>query len=194
MDDLSLSLLDICMNAIEADATTIKATLDYRPGERCLAMWVEDNGTGMDEDTARRAADPFFTKRPTRRVGLGLSFLKHASTNTGGSFQIRTTPGQGTEVKAVFRSDHVDMPNIGDIPESILTFASHPKTHDFTFVYRHADDRFVFDLGEVLSMMDKEEMNQGPIRRYLYDMLEEGITLKKGEYHEDFEGIKGIAR
>jgi hypothetical protein len=86
------------------------------------------------------------------------------------------------------------MPKIGDLPETILTFASHPKTHDFTFLCHDGKDRFVFDLGEILGMMDKEEMNHGPIRRYLHDMLDEGITLKEGEYNEDFEGIKGTTR
>ena len=46
----------------------------------------------------KRVMDPFFTTRTTRKVGLGVPFLKMACEMTGGSFDIRSQPGVGTTV------------------------------------------------------------------------------------------------
>ncbi len=194
MDDLSLSLLDICMNSAEADASTVKASIMTYPDDHKLEMTVEDDGVGMENDVAEKATDPFYTQRPSRKVGLGLPLLKHAATNTGGDFHIRTRPGKGTIVRAVFHMDHVDMPNLGDLASSVLTFVLHPKTNDFTFTYGDVKNTFVFDLNEILRIIDKDDLSNGSIRRYIYDMLQEGINMKEGENHEDIEGIKTVTR
>ncbi|MBD9678005.1 PAS domain S-box protein [Pseudomonas sp. PDM18] len=61
----------------------------------CLA--VTDSGQGMDEDTLRRAAEPFFTTKPTGKgTGLGLSIVHGLAQQQGGALLLRSTPGQGT--------------------------------------------------------------------------------------------------
>lgn len=194
MDDLSLSLLDICMNSVEADASAVKASIVTYPDDHKLEMTVEDDGIGMENEVAEKATDPFYTQRPLRKVGLGLPLLKHAATNTGGGFHIKTCPGRGTVVRAVFHMNHVDMPNLGDLAGSVLTFVLHPKINDFTFTYGNAKETFVFDLNEILRVIDKDDLDNGIIRRYLYDMVQEGIKMKEGENHEDTQGIETAAR
>ena len=69
------------------------------PGDYvCVA--VTDSGQGMDEDTLRRAAEPFFTTKPTGKgTGLGLSIVHGLAQQQGGALLLRSTPGSGTTVE-----------------------------------------------------------------------------------------------
>ena len=58
--------------------------------------------------------EPFYTTRTTRKVGLGLPFLIQNAEQTGGSVTLTSEPGKGTEVRAVFHSDHIDC-RLGEI-------------------------------------------------------------------------------
>src|SRR5262249_3922753 len=56
---------------VGATDTGITAGLGARD---CVALWVRDSGTGMTQDVAARAFDPFFsTKDVGKGTGLGLS-------------------------------------------------------------------------------------------------------------------------
>jgi hypothetical protein len=49
----------------------------------------------MDEETCRRATDPWFTSRTTRKVGLGLPLLQMNAGLSGGGVTIDSAPGKG---------------------------------------------------------------------------------------------------
>jgi signal transduction histidine kinase len=61
---------------------------------------VEDTGTGMTEDVARRAVEAFFTtKADEAGTGLGLSMVHGFAQQCGGCVSIASTAGQGTVVR-----------------------------------------------------------------------------------------------
>jgi PAS domain S-box-containing protein len=61
----------------------------------CLS--VQDSGIGMDEETLRRAMEPFFTtKGPGKGTGLGLSMVHGVAEQSGGWFSLRSREGEGT--------------------------------------------------------------------------------------------------
>ena len=74
-----MNVLDVAQNSVAAGAKLIRITLDAQPGADTLALVVEDDGKGMDEETVRRVTDPFYTTRTTRKVGLGLPLLQMAA-------------------------------------------------------------------------------------------------------------------
>ena len=148
MKDLSLNLLDIAENSVKAGATLTKLLLTQE-GD-LLTFRVEDDGCGMTEEVLRGVVDPFYTTRTTRKVGLGLPLLRMAAEQTGGSMEVAsrhcdTHPDDhGTVVTAVFHTDHIDCPPIGDMVATVTTLIQgHPDTD---FLFRHADGETVVEL------------------------------------------------
>lgn len=141
MDELSLYVLDICMNSVRAGAKTITILLTEE-GE-ILRFSVEDDGCGMDEETVRKIKDPFFTTRTTRKVGLGIPFLEMLAGQTGGGVTLRSTPegtgeNHGTFIEATFGKDHVDFIPLGDMAATVTTLIQ--GAPDVRFVFRHKTD------------------------------------------------------
>lgn len=118
MKDISFHITDIAENCIRAGASHIRIELTL-VGNR-LELTVADNGCGMDEQTVRRVTDPFYTTRTTRRVGLGLPFLFQNAGQSGGSAEVDSAVGKGTTVRAVFITDNIDCPPVGDIAETLM--------------------------------------------------------------------------
>lgn len=86
MDELSLYVLDITMNSVRAGATEISVEL-FEHGE-WIDFTVRDNGCGMTKEQLEKLENPFFTTRKTRKVGLGIPFLKMLAEMTGGNVKI----------------------------------------------------------------------------------------------------------
>lgn len=68
-----------------------------------VELEVRDTGLGMDEETLRRAIDPFFTTKPVGKgTGLGLAQVYGSARQAGGSVRIESKPGEGTTVRVFF--------------------------------------------------------------------------------------------
>ena len=62
-----------------------------------IVISVRDSGVGMDETTRQRVFDPFFTtKDSSRGTGLGLATALAAVQRHGGTFHVRSDPGEGS--------------------------------------------------------------------------------------------------
>jgi signal transduction histidine kinase len=142
MEDLSLHILDIAENSIAAGARRIEIIIDEDKDKDLLTIEIKDDGKGMDQKTLKKALDPFFTTRKTRRVGLGLSFLAQAAEESGGKIELKSVPNEGTATKATFRLSHPDCKPMGDITQTIRTLVvAHPEIN---FVYEHHKDNSIY--------------------------------------------------
>ena len=148
MEDLSLHILDIVENSIAASAKIIEIKIDEDQAKDLLTIEVRDDGNGMDEQTLKKAIDPFFTTRTTRRVGMGLSLLAQAARDSDGAFDLSSRPGEGTMVKATFRLSHPDCKPMGDIDQTIRVLATAPAV-DFVYEYKRNDSVYRFDTREL---------------------------------------------
>jgi len=138
MEDLSLHILDIVENSLNAGAQHVGITIREDQREDLLTIEIEDDGRGMEEDKAQRATDPFFTTRTTRRVGLGLPLLLQAARAANGKLDVDATPGEGMTIKATFQLSHLDCKPLGNMAETITTLIAGRPGVDFA--YRHERD------------------------------------------------------
>lgn len=97
---VTAALTEVIENAIHAtDPQTgqLEIHAAYDPYSTRVVVTVADNGCGMDENTVKRAFDPFFSAKPAgRRRGLGLAKALRWIEASGGSIRLESLPGQGT--------------------------------------------------------------------------------------------------
>lgn len=97
---VSQALRSLITNAQDASPATAAVVLAVRDDETRLAISIRDRGPGMPDEILARIGEPFFTtKPPGRGMGLGLFLARAVIEGVGGSLQIDSTPGEGTEVR-----------------------------------------------------------------------------------------------
>lgn len=142
MRELSLHILDIITNAIEAGATRVILLIEESALHDRLRIVIRDNGRGMPPELIRQVTDPFTTSRTTRQVGMGLPLWAQAAERCGGGLDILSQEGCGTTVDAVFRLHHLNRVPLGDIAGTMINLII--GAQDVHFYYRHHTDRGCF--------------------------------------------------
>lgn len=174
MREISLHLLDLLENSIEAGATRIDLSIVEDTGQNRLTIAVADNGRGMDAETLRRVADPFFTTRTTRHVGLGIPLLKAAAERCNGCFRITSQPGAGTRVVAEFQRDHIDRAPLGDLPATLIAAILADRASDIHYTHRVDDRVFELDTAEMRQVLGEVPFSHPQVREWLLDFIQEG--------------------
>ncbi|MFA0889270.1 MAG: ATP-binding protein [Synergistales bacterium] len=176
LEDLSQHILDIAENSLNAGAGRVEITVEQNAEKNRLFLEVADNGHGMDAETVVKVLDPFYTTRTTRRVGLGLPFLKQSAELCGGFLSLQSKPGEGTTLKAEFALDCIDRPPLGNIPSTLVTLlAGAPNVR---WIYRHVCDgrSFIFDSEEIVNVLEDPEMlRNSEVALWLRDYLRGNI-------------------
>ncbi|MBQ9976684.1 MAG: sensor histidine kinase [Clostridia bacterium] len=137
MKELSLNILDIAMNSVKAGAKNVSLILNESENE--FSFSVTDDGCGMTEEFLKRVTDPFCTTRTTRKVGMGIPFLKLIAEQTGGHISITSRAeseypdSHGTTTTAYFNKNHIDCLPLGDIVSTVFTLIQGSPNIDFEF-------------------------------------------------------------
>jgi len=150
MKDLSLHILDIVENSIRAQATRVEISVEEDEQRDVLTLKIEDNGKGMEQEMASRVAQPFFTTKPGRRIGMGLALLAQATKEANGELEISSMPGGGTRIKATFRYSHPDRKPLGDIRVTLETLIAGNPNVDFIYEHRKGGELTRLDTREVV--------------------------------------------
>jgi signal transduction histidine kinase len=90
-------LMNLVLNAADASDSGGLVTLTTRPISTGVQLEIHDHGHGMDEETRRRALEPFFTTK-SRGTGLGLPICRRIVEMHGGTLSIRSIVGKETTV------------------------------------------------------------------------------------------------
>jgi len=175
--EISLHILDLAENCVTSGAKNINIKIIENTKDNRLQFEIIDDGKGMNKNEIEQAIDPFFTTRTTRRVGLGLPFLKEATEACNGSFDIQSEPGKGTRVIAKFQRDHIDRMPIGDIQSTILNLlVGYPDIH-WCFEYKLDNKQFVLDNNEIIKELNGISFSDPMIIRFLRTTIENGIKV-----------------
>ena len=116
-------IMNLCTNAHHAmrkQGGILTVTVDCRlasqlgfdnasvePDGEYICVSVHDTGTGMDDQTLRRAFEPYFTtKIKGEGTGLGLAVVHGLVQNWEGAIQVDSVPGRGTTVRIALPRAH----------------------------------------------------------------------------------------
>jgi hypothetical protein len=179
MKELALHIMDITQNSVRAKATEIRITINESVINNLLVITITDNGTGMSEEVIKKAADPFYTSRTTRKVGMGLPLLKMNAELTGGGMTITSVPGEGTEIKATFTENNIDRPPLGDIAGTIALLISGNPAIDFFFSFIFEKRKWELCTPELREALGDTPVNDLKVVKYLKEMINENIDELK---------------
>jgi anti-sigma regulatory factor (Ser/Thr protein kinase) len=176
LEDLSLHILDIVENAIAARAKRIEILVVEEPREDRLTIEIRDDGIGMDEEVSRKAIDPFFTTRTSRRVGLGLSLMAQAAQEAGGVLRIESNLGKGTKVVATFQYHHIDRKPLGSMVETMMTlFLGNPEL-DISYTHKKEGRSYILSSQWLKEQFQNRSLTNPEVIQRLRKHLQEGLT------------------
>ena len=97
LNQVFMNILDNAVGAIQ-DKGDIWIRINEDNKKEHLVIEIEDNGVGMDEETARKIFNPFFTTKPVGKgTGLGLSITYKIIKNHQGDIKVESQPNMGTK-------------------------------------------------------------------------------------------------
>lgn len=100
--ELGQAVLNLVANAIESVLETGgegEVAVTTSSNGRDIRLSVRDTGAGIPRENLPRIFDPFFTTKPQGEgTGLGLAIVQQVIKNHGGTIEVRSEAGKGTEV------------------------------------------------------------------------------------------------
>jgi len=173
IEDLSLHVADLVLNALRAGAKHVQVSLE-RKGDR-LILEVADDGRGMTEEEQGRALDPFFTTKDTPNgIGLGLALARQTAEELGGELSVHSAPGGGTRVRLSIPYEHPDRPPLGDLAGTLVPLMISSVGVEFTL--RLADDHSTWVLDNKDVYLAREEDAPGySLLSFLEAKVKEGL-------------------
>lgn len=174
MLELSMHILDVAENALEAGATRIEISIGEDLEADRLTIRIADNGRGMSEEFLKRVLDPFITTRTTRRVGLGLPLFAAAAKWCNGDFDMQSKEGEGTVVTAAFQHGHIDRAPLGDIKSTLLSIILAAPEVDLRYSHRVGGEVFEFDTAEICHQLEDVPLSHPKVREWLAEFIAEG--------------------
>jgi anti-sigma regulatory factor (Ser/Thr protein kinase) len=175
MRELSLNILDIARNGLEAGADQIEITIEV--AKETLTISIKDNGKGMDKDKAQRVQDPFVTDRTSRKVGLGIPLFKMSALMTNGEFSLSSEPGKGTLVQAVYKLDNIDRAPLGAVEDTVIALIGERPDADYTLIYKGEADQFEFSTREIRAQLEEVEITNAEVLMFIKEYIANNIKI-----------------
>ena len=177
MKELSLNILDIAENSVKAGASLTEISI-FEEGSK-LTLKITDNGCGKTDETLQTVTNPFYTTRTTRKVGMGLPLLKLEAEMCGGSLKITSRhkssypENHGTEVEAVFYTDHIDCVPLGDAVASITTLIQGHPDRDFLFYHNIDGKEISLDTRELRNVLEDVPLDSYEVLKWVAEYINE---------------------
>lgn len=174
MREISLHIMDIVENSIGANGKNIYLEIDENKKNNRLKVIINDDGSGIDEETLLKVKDPFITSRKERRVGLGISLFEATCIMCNGKLEIKSEKGKGTEVIATLEYDNIDRVPIGKIEETIVAILMNNNL-DLIYAHRVDERKFVLNSKEIKKIL-KEDIFEVHILNWTKEYIKENLN------------------
>lgn len=170
MREVSLAVLDIAQNSIDAGATLIKISVTLR--ESGVSFEIADNGEGMSEKTLRSARDRGVSHKGGS--GLGLYLLERETSECGGNLRIVSKTGEGTKVFATFGTES----EIGDLGSTFVALVA--EEYDVTLEIDILGSKSLFDTRELKSSAGVAKLQSSGALRLIREDINNKLKLNGG--------------
>lgn len=179
MRELSLNILDIARNGLEAGADYIQVTIEVTA--EIIRIVIEDNGKGMDSEKVARVQDPFTTDRTTRKVGLGIPLFKMSALMAEGDFAISSLPGKGTKLEATYKRESIDRMPLGAIEDTIIALIGERPNANYKLIYKVEAEQFEFCTKEIKEQLEEIEITNAEVLMWIKKYIRDNINaISKG--------------
>ena len=93
-----VNILENAVDACTADRGQDRHTIEFRvsAGPKWVALEVEDDGVGMDQNTREQLFTLFFSSKGSKGTGIGLFVANQVVQQHGGHLQVESQPGRGS--------------------------------------------------------------------------------------------------
>lgn len=107
---LKQALMNIYINAIQAmpQGGVLGIETKLNQNEKCVTITVSDTGIGIPLEYRNKIFEPFFSTKQGG-IGLGLSITEKILAEIGGTMNISSEENQGTKVKIILPSSHMEL-------------------------------------------------------------------------------------
>ncbi len=189
MQDISLHLLDIIENSARAESSNIRISVLIDERINLMRFTVEDDGTGMDEETLKAAQNPFYTSKAERvkKVGLGIPLFAQNAELCAGRFQLDSELGKGTVLVAEFEYNHIDRMPLGNLQDTLISGIIGHQEVDFWLNLDHhigeVHHDFAFNTAEIKEELGGIPLTYPDVIQFIEENIKEGI--KKTEMEEN---------
>jgi len=175
LKEISLHILDLIENSINADSKVVKLYVIEDIRKDIFKVIIEDDGKGMDEEFLKQVENPFVTTRTTRKVGLGISLVKANAIMCDGNFKIDSKKDIGTKLEVEFRFSHIDRPPLGDMTSTIICIINNDKNVDLYYKHSVNDSEFILDTKEVKEIVGEENIGSIDVIMWIKDYIKENL-------------------
>lgn len=182
MRELSLHILDVAENSLRSDANLIEIIIKESVRENSCKIVIRDDGCGMKKEYLKSVINPFVTERKTRKVGLGLPLFAQTARMCSGNLNIYSKPNKGTTVIAKMERDHIDLPPLGKIADTLLSLIMSSNGSDIKFIHQYDEYKYKLDTREIKREIEVDSLNNPAIMKWIKEYIEENENYlrKKG--------------
>ncbi len=181
MEDLSLHILDIAQNSLQAGARNLEISIEENEERDELVLTIRDDGAGMTEEEIAMVLDPFYTSKD-KKTGLGIPLLAQSAREAGGDVSVESMPGKGTVIKAGFRLNHIDRKPLGDLASTIRVIIAGAPMVDLLFSYICGGREYRLDTASLRDALGEVPIDYPDVLRLISEDVAEGLKeLRRGK-------------
>ena len=192
LSEIRQAIINLIINAVDAmpegGILTIRTYRRDKGGRAWVVVEVSDTGIGMDEETKRRAVEPFFTTKGEKGSGLGLAAVYGTVQRHEGFMEIDSAPGEGTTVRLWLPSNVAqifELP-LGEVPSlKLLVIDDEPSVRETLALLLRKDGHLTLtaaDGEEGLEMFQLAQIQGSPFNVVITDLgmpRMDGLTVAR---------------